>query len=90
MSDANLRPTDAQKRAISKAVQNGFVMRAGAFSDGPLEYGILERPDFDRGLVIDRCIAAGWMAAGMGYNQYVPTEDGLAAIQPRRKAKVAA
>lgn len=67
----------AQKRALSKAIQHGFVMRAGSFSQGPVDDDVLARPDFDRGHVVDRLIARGLLQPGDGFNQYEPTGRGL-------------
>ena len=67
----------AQRRALRKAIENGFVMRAGGFSDA-VQADVIEREDFDRPLVVDRLIAQGLLKPGEGYNQYVPSDRALA------------
>lgn len=73
------RPTKAMKRALLKAHHNGFVMRAGAFS-GDTSFDVMEHPQFDRALIVDRCVAQGWLTFGEGYNQHVLTDRGASAL----------
>lgn len=72
-----MRLSKAQRRALNKAIEHGYVMRAGGFSDA-VQADVVEREDFDRPLVVDRLIAQGLLKPGEGYNQYEPTERALA------------
>lgn len=71
--------TPAQKRALAKAVANGFIMRPGGFSpDNPLPgEDAREAANFDSGFIIERLIGAGLLRHGEDANQFVPTQAGI-------------
>jgi hypothetical protein len=71
--------TPALHRVLSKAREKGCVRRAGIYADVP-QSKAADHPEFDRQTAIDRCIAAGWLAAGVAFNTYVPTPAGRARV----------
>ena len=87
--------TAAQRRALVRARNHGFVMAGGGFS-GAVSPGVLADMRFDRTGVIDRLVALGLLAHGEGWNQYVLTEVGrwrcqkmrMPTIKPKRKRQV--
>ena len=61
-------PTPAQLRVLQKAARFASVRRSDR-----------RRPDDDRleaGILVDRCIAAGWLRPGLGWNSYILTSAG--------------
>ena len=67
--------TPTLRRVLAKARQAGCVRRAGIYADVPQESSA-DLPGFDMQVAIDRCIAEGWLAAGVAFNTYVLTEAG--------------
>lgn len=68
-------PTRAQLRVLRVASRFGYVRRRSRGAQGHGE--VFERP-----MLVDRCIARGWLAAAESFNTYVPTEAAFDLLTP--------
>lgn len=81
--------TKTEERVLRKASKQP-VARAGAFGGG--DQSAAQRPDFDRPLLIDRCIARGLLAPTDWFNKYAITAEGsgrLRSLDEKRAARAA-